>query len=240
MRWAVSCVGEYAQEIIPHEIKTPRRFSGTHDWQHSSILFCICEWLGTVWDSGAQCNDTRSPLLGHWFSGPAVLKVWPKVQPNSGGSDLSLSACLIQQLKGGADHLGFINTQMAKSLVVPIWGPPPVTRTAKNTRYDLSGDSSLWVWEHLKSAHTWGPLWRCVWAWSSQSRRAPGGTGTPAPPPSLLPCVGCHRVQQTRTPARRSLYTGLSAMIWGGGGRRKKRKAGQPVRHVGMWDEACN
>lgn len=67
--------------------------------------------------------------------------------------------------------------------------------------------------EHLISAHTWGPLWRCVWAWSWQSHRAPGGTETPAPPLSPPQRVGCHHARQTRTLARRSLYTGLCAMI---------------------------
>lgn len=69
------------------------------------------------------------------------------------------------------------------------------------------------VWEHLISAHTWGPLWRCVWAWSWQSHRAPGGTDTPAPPLSPPQWVGCHHARQIRTLARRSLYTGLCAMI---------------------------
>lgn len=69
------------------------------------------------------------------------------------------------------------------------------------------------VWEHLIIAHTWGPLWRCVWAWSWQSHRAPGGSETPAPPPSPPQCVGCHHAPQTRTRARRSLYTGLCATI---------------------------
>lgn len=68
------------------------------------------------------------------------------------------------------------------------------------------------VWERYISAHTWGPLWRCVWAWSWQSHRAPGGTATPAPPLSLPQFVGCLHARQTRTRARRSLYTGLCAM----------------------------
>lgn len=149
-----------------------------------------------------------------------------KVKPDSWGSDLGLSACLIQQVKRGADHLGFINTQVAKSLVVPFWRPSPVTRTANNAYYDCNVGFKPRLWEHLKSAHTWGPLWRCVWAWSSQSHRARGGTVTPAPPPSLLPCVGCRHVRRRHTQARRSLCTGLCAMIWGGGGTKTEKSSG--------------
>lgn len=92
------------------------------------------------------------------------------------------------------------------------------------------------TWRHLKSAHTWDPLWRYVWAWSSQSHRAQGGIVTPAPPLSLLPCVGCHHVRQTHTPAHRSPYTGLYAMIWGGGETEKWLQTHVScgiVRHVG-------
>lgn len=69
------------------------------------------------------------------------------------------------------------------------------------------------AWEHLISAHTWGLLWRCVWAWSWQSHRAPGGTATPAPPLSPPQCVGGRHARQIHILARRSLYTGLCAMI---------------------------
>ncbi len=48
-------------------------------------------------------------------------------------SALGLSARLIQWVKRGADHLGFINTQVTKSLVVPFWRPSPVTSDADNT-----------------------------------------------------------------------------------------------------------
>lgn len=73
------------------------------------------------------------PIRGHWFSCPAALEVRPKMKLDFWVSTLGLSARLIQRVKRGADHLGFINTQVTKGLVVPFWRPSPVTNGANDT-----------------------------------------------------------------------------------------------------------
>lgn len=50
----------------------------------------------------------------------------PVIKHDSWASHLGLGACLIHQVKGGADHLDLIDAEVAESFVVPFWRPSPV------------------------------------------------------------------------------------------------------------------
>lgn len=88
--------------------------------------------------------ETKYPLR--------VQELWAKTQPDSRASHLSLGACLIHQVKRGADHLDFVDAQVAESFVVPFRRPSPVARKANKSHRDCSVDSSL------GRDNTWGPL----------------------------------------------------------------------------------
>lgn len=103
-----------------------------------------CRWFSTVW--------WRPNTLSMYIFFHPGQDLWAKTQPDSWASHLSLCACLIHQVKRGADHLDFIDAQVAESFVVPFWRPSPVARKANKPRCDCSMDSSL------EGENTWGPL----------------------------------------------------------------------------------
>lgn len=76
-----------------------------------------------------------------------------QTEPDSRASHLGLGACLIHQVKGGADHLDLIDTQVTESFVVPFWRPSPaVTRVnvKSNSECDVRKTPKT-VLSHLRS-----------------------------------------------------------------------------------------
>lgn len=178
--------------------------------QHGTVMIIVAQQHEKTPKSVAW----MSPLLGHWVSGPAAPAVGPRIK----ASFLEFSSWpQCSSDRGGETRSGSSGPHSHTGDRMPcctILETSPCNEKRKQSTW-LRCWLKPSLWEHLKPAHTWGPLWRYGWAWSSPSHRVRGGTVTPAQPPSPLPCVGCRHVRRTRTPAHMSLCTGLYAMICG-------------------------